>query len=98
MKVKTQHNGVIYSIDEYLDIVKASSFTVHYESATCTEMRKYPASQFLKAYTHYLRLEQRSINDSLRNVHSLVRFFFIDTKTSHQSTICQYVSLSNIGL
>lgn len=92
MKVKSQHNGVVYSIDDYLEIVNASSFTVHYESPDQSETRKYPSSQFLKAYTHYLRLEKRSINDAVRRVHSVARFVFIDSKTSHQSTICQYVS------
>lgn len=98
MKVKSTHNGVVYSIDDYLKIVNASSFTVHYDSADLQETRKYPASQFLKAYTHYLRLEQRSINDALRRVHSLASMHFLDTQTLHRSTLFQYVSSSNFSL
>ena len=95
---KRKSPGDVFTIDQYLEIVNASSFTVHYESVEQVETRKYPASQFLKAYTHYLRIEKRCINDTIRRVHSLARFFFLDTKTSHQSTICQYVSSSHFSL
>lgn len=96
--ISKKQKDVTFSIDQYLEIVQASSFTVHYESAEIQETRKYPASQFLKAYTHYLRLEKRSINDALRRVHSLASMHFLDTKSLHRSTLFQYVSSSNFSL
>lgn len=94
---KRKQQDVTFTIDQYLEIVEGSSFTVHYESDEASERRRYPASQFLKAYTHFLRVEKRSINDALRRVRSFARFVFQDTITSHQSTICQYVSSSHFS-